>query len=543
VETKSDFGRIPAQIPVDENLGTRLYCEDCWIWLLEDETVCPVCGKNSSLRLRERNVSGWLGIQRYFDQGDYGIDLIRNGRVIEERSKVFFQWTNPDTDESLLEYPLEQTHWGGRIIGELSVDFVPLASHQKDSFDKTSREWKLVEHVVRGTGPIIQKYRQQTGFQDRNLSPLARLHTGYRRGQPAGLRNLVPGDEKGRGFNRPAAHWAALFAEGDPDYQNDDKWYQAVLIAEEANSKSKGANIPTDLTGGETFPSDEEQPAETASGAPVDLKEPIQQEQRRTDPVLSGVFELPEVPGAPKLEVTSEQLIVGALPQGRAIRFAAVGQRAEFCYDQRHRAFSRSLLEPVDCLIQELAYQFLQRSSATQSEFPLSELTARIRERYFPWSIQTFDQAREEAIAVLDELVEYFTEALSPLTPLELDVVTSHEREIISEVVMRVEHAGSERVDQVIRNGEYPKFLGPRYLPQLVEKWPELVFDGHFLTVAYADVDPKLRTQVLHQVLTPINDLLWIANPDAPQGGGSEWRHMLGRAVSSLRLITGWRSP
>src|ERR1700730_12677 len=175
VETKGDFGRVPAYLEIREDLGVRNYCEDCWVWLQPNEDVCPVCKSAYRLTPRERKVTGWIGIQRYFDQGDYGIDLIRNGRGIEERSKVFFFWTTPDTDESVQEYPLEQTHWGGRIVGELSIDFVPLASHQKDAFDKTSREWRLVEEAVRGGGPIVQKYRTSVGLLDRNMSPLARV--------------------------------------------------------------------------------------------------------------------------------------------------------------------------------------------------------------------------------------------------------------------------------------------------------------------------------------------------------------------------------
>ena len=150
VATRGEFGSIPAVQYIDENLGARRYCEDCWAWLLESEEVCPVCQSKERLKLRERRVQGWLGIQRYFDQQDYGVDLVRNGRVIEERSKVFFTWIHPETGDVVPEYPLEQTHWGGRIVGEITLDFVPLASHQKDAFDRQTSEWRLAEKVIRG---------------------------------------------------------------------------------------------------------------------------------------------------------------------------------------------------------------------------------------------------------------------------------------------------------------------------------------------------------------------------------------------------------
>jgi Histidine kinase-, DNA gyrase B-, and HSP90-like ATPase len=543
VETKGELGRVPAFIGIDEDLGARPYCEDCWIWLSPSDEVCPVCGKRDRIRMRDRKVTGWLGVQRFFDHDDYGVDLVRNGRVIEERSKVFFQWRDPETDEAVAEYPLEQTHWGGRIVGELNLDFVPLASHQKDAFDKSSAEWRLAAKVVRGEGPIVQKYRRQLGMADRNYSPLARLHGAYRRGQPAGLRTLVPGDgTTGRGFNVKAQQWAALFWEGDPDYQTDDRWYQAVLEAEEVNSRKKGAAVPTAVAGDDAFPSDDEDEDRTpveAWGAGGPPPPPVL--ERVEDPALSGDIELPEIPGAPRLDVTAEKLVRGVLDEGKAIRFAAVGSRVEFVYDPRHSLFAKSLVEPADCLVEELGYQILVRSSVTQAEFPLSTVIALLRARYFPWTIDSYEAAHEEALALIAELIEFFTEALAPLAGQHSGNITESERRAIALAVALIDHQGEERVIEVIETGEYPRYLGPQGLPGLVGRWPELVMDGQFFSNAYLDLEAGSRGRAVAQVVGPLNDVLWAANPDGPQAGGAEWRNLLGRAVSSLRLLQGWK--
>ena len=242
VDTKSRFGRVPVKLPIEKDFGERDYCSDCWVWLMEHEIVCPACNTTVSVRKRPRILSGWIGIQRFFDMEDYGIDLIRNGRVIEERSKHFFSWENDD-GETLLEYPIDQTYWGGRIVGQIDCDFVPLASHQKDSFDHSSREWRMMVEEVRGQGPILQNRRRPSGFIDENTSPLAKLHAAYRRGQPAGLRWLVPGDSEGKGINVEPKKWAGLYWRGDTDYQDDDKWYQAASGAEEINNRRRGASL------------------------------------------------------------------------------------------------------------------------------------------------------------------------------------------------------------------------------------------------------------------------------------------------------------
>ena len=121
-----------------------------------------------------------------------------------------------------------------------------LASHQKDAFDKQTTEWHLVEKVIRGEGPLLVELRKRLGHVGRNESPLARLHTGYRRGSPPGFRTLVPGDASGKGINEEPKRWASHFWTGDPEYLSDEKWWDAVRIAEESRKK-KGAEVDQGL--------------------------------------------------------------------------------------------------------------------------------------------------------------------------------------------------------------------------------------------------------------------------------------------------------
>lgn len=541
VETKSDFGRVPAYLPIDKDLGDRLYCQDCWIWLLEEETVCPVCESAERLRSRTRRVTGWLGIQRYFDQDDYGVDLIRNGRVIEERSKSFFSFEDPDTGEIWPEYPLEQTHWGGRIIGELSVDFVPLASHQKDAFDRSSPEWRLVERTIRGDGPIIQIRRQRAGLLDKNMSPLARLHAGFRRGQPAGLRNLVPGDAQGRGINKEPMDWAAEFWAGNPEFQTDERWWKAVLTAEEARNRKKGAPISSDMAGDSEL---DDASADEEDEAPDDPFDPatVAVRQDEDDIVLSGTYEVPEIPGAPRLEVEVRRLRTGSLPNDLHFQFVALGSRAEATYDPEHRLFARSPLDPTDCLIEELAYQFLARSATSQREWPLSRITWEIRKRYFPWSLGDFDTVAQRAEAFIGEFTEHYVERLSELAPLDSETLDGRLLDELRRRVALIDRAGEDRVDEVVRTGEFPRYLGPNSVEFVVLRWPELALDGEFLSISYSDVDPRYRLEVIERVLAPMRDLLWAVQTEGVKAGGEEWRTLVGRASNALRLLEGWRS-
>ena len=374
-------GRIPAWMAIERNFGDRHYCEDCWVWLLDREQVCPACGTTSNLILRTRKVSGWIGIQRFFDAENFGIDLIRNGRIIEERSKSFFSWIDEEEDQILLEYPIEQIHWGGRIVGELNIDFVPLASHQKDSFNRNSQEWRMVVEAVRGIGPILPRQRTSLGFPDENHSPLAKLHAGFRRGQPAGLRNLVPGDTKGKGFNIEPQQWAVQFWSGNPEYQSDEKWYQAVLTAESA--RQSGTEVPDDLSGddllsdGDTDVDNWENPEQSVDNGDTSVSNSVRETE--VDPLLSLQVSLPELPGAPSVKVETQRLIKGSLASGLHLELAPTGQTFMLIYDPNHDFFTSTMSHPVDCLLEELGYQLLLRSHATQADWPLSRIAYELR--------------------------------------------------------------------------------------------------------------------------------------------------------------------
>ena len=542
VDTGNRFGRVPAILPIEVDLGERQYCNDCWVWLLSQDVECPSCGSEDQLRMRSRMVAGWIGVQRFFDQRDYGIDLIRNGRVIEDRSKEFFSWTNPDDGEVLDEYPIEQQHWGGRIVGELNIDFVPLASHQKDSFDRNTAEWQMVFEAVHGIGPILPQIRRRLNFVDTNESPFARLHAAYRRGNPPGLRWLVPGNAKGEGNNVDPQQWAVKFWEGDPDYQSDEIWWNAVLQVEEAK-QSKGDTVPKDQQGEDLFPESDDPSTESEEdGEGEDAKQADPPElQEEKDVVLSKDISLPEMPGSSTLEVITSRLVTGTLQSNLHMEFAAVGNRVAVLYDERHALFTNTLTEPVDCLVEELAYQLLQRSNTTQREWPISRITQLLKEKYFPWSIRSYDSIREQCASLVDELLQHFEEELSELSPLPDNVVTEAERRVIARNVARIDRGGEERVLEVIRSGSYPKYLGYEGVVRLVSSNPQLALDNRFFSVSYEDVDEPNRQEIMDQLLVPLKDIVWAASFEPGDGASEENRTMLARADVSCRLLQSWR--
>ena len=531
---QTQFGPVSAIQSIDVQLAHRGYCRTCWKWLTEEEGECPVCGLSGAVVHRPRRIRGWIGIQRFFDTQSYGIDLIRNGRVIEEKDKSLFTWENPSTGDTDLEYPVDTIHWGGRIVGELELDFVRI-SHQKDAFDRTDPQWQMVVKEIRGDGPLRPKIAEQAGFAP-NTSPMGRLFAGYRAGRPAGLQYLVPGDQNGKGINEPCKDWADLFWEGDPEYQTDDIWYNAVKEAEAARRK------PAKVV-------DEDEPSPVGGEKPaVEPDEEPQEPEAKTsvfvdDPSLSNTYELREMTGSPSMKVNARRLTAGALSNGHAVRFTVSGNAATYEYNPEHDFFAMSLDTPLNCLIHELSYQLLSRSQENQDAWPVTRVETELRNQYFPNASTDFDGMAAEATALLEELRAAMIENLASLAPIDPDSVDDRIRDEIRHQLVKTGQAGEQIIDEVVRRGQFPAFVRMDTLPNLVSTWPEAVLDGRFLSVSYSTVATSARPDALAQVIGPLRDVAWLRSQASVSAlNKDQWREQLIRASSSLHLLQLWRS-
>ncbi|MEB8343922.1 XRE family transcriptional regulator [Streptomyces endophyticus] len=226
-------GDVGAVISIDTALRDAAFCSDCQHSGPSGLTACSWCD-SLDLVVRKRRVKGWIGVQRYLDSRDYGIDFLWNGRKILRRDKSMFAWEDSNSLTSHLEYPLELGNQG-RIVGEIHCDHIPV-SYTKQDFHRESPEWKAVVAIVRGEGPLRPQIGKRYGYP-LNESPLAAIFRGFSRNDP-GLRNLIPGDGM-RAIHAEAAKWGDLFRAGIPEYQSDEIWYQAALTHDRVRSSEE----------------------------------------------------------------------------------------------------------------------------------------------------------------------------------------------------------------------------------------------------------------------------------------------------------------
>lgn len=221
---------IPAKITIDHVVGSTRHCAKCKAIVAETADKCPSCGANAFRTIEER-LTGWVGIQRFDHETNYGIDLIRNGRTIRPAEKsAFFEYVD-DLKNVTRDYPIDQQY--GRIVGEVNLDFVPV-DFLKQDFIRSSIEWQKAMDYLRGTSSLQPK---QAGASE-NDSPIYRLYQGYRRVRNFGRGDMYMGywdadKKKAQRISRATeADYYQKFKDRIPGYFDDEEWWKLVESAD-----------------------------------------------------------------------------------------------------------------------------------------------------------------------------------------------------------------------------------------------------------------------------------------------------------------------
>lgn len=224
-------GTVPAVYRFDQVVGTTKRCGKCTAILSNDDVKCPACG-SIIVRTIEERVRGWVGIQRFDSDTEFGIDLIRNGRAIKIGEKsAFFEFVD-EFKHTIRDYPTDQQY--GRIVGEIHLDFVPV-DFLKQDFQRSSIEWQKAMSFIRGNSSLQPNQPNASS----NESYIYKLFQGYRRVRQFGRGDMYMGywDADSRSARRISrdteAEYYSLFKQRLPGYYDDTEWWKLVESADQ----------------------------------------------------------------------------------------------------------------------------------------------------------------------------------------------------------------------------------------------------------------------------------------------------------------------
>lgn len=218
----------------------------------------------------EERVHGWIGVQRYLDNDDYGIDIIRNGRVIEMASKELFYWNGEDNIKRK-EYPIDDPRDRGRFVGEIHLDH-GYVFYTKKAFEKDHYSWNQLMLTVGSNEPLTKRADKSP-----NVSPLGKIFRAFRRSSPQ--RPATYSDILIVKDNEKAKAGVEGYRKGEQPYRDFGWWDQQLVASDKAEAPSTpdtpsvdimglgAGNASTDANPGMTSPNGATSPTSTTTAA------------------------------------------------------------------------------------------------------------------------------------------------------------------------------------------------------------------------------------------------------------------------------------
>ena len=529
VQTKGGQ-KVYAIQEIDESIGGALFDVNRNRYLTADEEVEALEHKEKKKKLppgiveRQKRIHGWIGIQRYSDPYDYGIDFIRNGRKIIIGDKSLFSYVHPITGQQMPEYPVELgTTTGGRIVGEVHIDHVP-PTYQKNDFDRSDKSWREVVEFLRGEGPIRPKDRKLMGLADENISFLGKLIGSPFARPESGTRHVFAP-------NAFAKAWAEKFHAGDPEYHNDEKWWEAAK-EEDRRKADKGASGAADVDRGGT-PSDDitKYGPGTAAGAPsatqtIETAQATSVERDRMtteDPAIlrtrsreirsySGDYAYAN--GSHPIKVRVLEVVegsIGSVNGGAPCKMVSDGVESDFFYNPNHPLFVNFQVEVRDLLLLYLVDRFKARDNNNN----LNEIYSGLLESKFPESRIDSALLAERAKNIFERVREKATESLAVREQEVIDFVHESSGEVEEIMSKLIDNSALLEKFQSRKTGAIDALLvAPvKTLVRLMDKFPEEFLDSKVFKTPFASIrvpddkmTERLRESAKDKVLSLVKD-------------------------------------
>jgi len=508
VETKRDKEKIPVYHSLDNvTIGEAIFSKTFNTYV-DEETAKKM--DEDDLVKRKITINGWVGLQRFFDTREYGINVIRNGRIIllQEKDK-FFNWYYPEdfTEEQIREhtkyckgnyvegYPIDNLILGGRIVGEIHADFIH-PNFTKDGLENESDlSWQKVVNHLRGDGPFQPDLGAALGYEQ-NTSPLGMLFKGFRKANPKGRRYLIGGDGSGPLHARARA-MAQYFFEGKEEYQDDSKWHEMVEDAEIGLDPDEIVD-PTDLV-----PDEEEDPYDPDPEKNEDPFHNAKKIDEKEYDIKSYISETP-----------IKVLIYKYKPKSKnkdPISFLSNSFSEFNAYiNINNDLFKDFTDEWEDLILLEVASIFHTRKG-NDPKWQLSSIYYELKKKYQKDSMLNKEMLITESKYLIEEIQGYLVESKKEVN-LRIDVLMNKEEiKLLKDNYLRSKNINLDKsgLEKLVKDSSFLEYMEQKYIFKYISLVPENIFDDNFFNLPYSSLDDEQKTDYLSDYLGYLKDIEW----------------------------------
>ncbi|MFG1811223.1 ATP-binding protein [Streptomyces sp. NPDC049040] len=501
----------PAAERIHVPLTNAFACMNCGRWYTSKYDQCVDC-ESTDIQEREREIVGWLGVQRFADKSDFGLTFLRSGRAITTRDKSLFDWEGPEGDTEL-EYPIELGM--GRIVGEIHLDHAPV-NVRKTNFDTSSSEWRYMVEKVRGELPLRPNLAKRL-YNRENESPMSRFFNAFRENKP-GLRYLMPGNGN-TAIHTDAKGWAQKFRSGDPEYQTDEKWYEAAADHDRVKLgpppepappsdeddwlKGEGlGHLGTGAADGQSPSKDQKQPEPDAEIRPETEEQRFARyrEHAMLLPDTDREVRLGTAQAILRVYVTSGvELVKDGDRQPGVVRI--VGGEIEIYVDSGTALIARYGWSPLNVALVCAAPRLKDVYSIPGSIY---ELVTSILEQ-FPDRRVNSSAVRSRAEMLLEGLRDRLADLTSKDGATFWSALSGQSKRSAESYAIAV--APDVDWKAAVENGEFARYVGVEGVLDLVTSGPELVLDGGLFRTTYAVLGEETQADQVARVSAFLTDL------------------------------------
>ena len=532
----------PAYIAIDKTIATQKYCASCFEWLSFQDVICPICKEQKNVISRDKKVKGWIGLQCYFDKKEFGIDLIRNGRVIKKNDKTLFDWADEDDDEPTPEYPLDG-QVGGRIIGELEIDFIQV-DFLKKSFVTETKDWSDFLYVIRGEGPIRPQIGKRKGFGDNN-SPLATIFNAFRRTDP-GIDNLVPriATKRNSGIfsGGQIEELKDKFYNNEFGFQDDSKAYELILRGEKPLDSPISSDDDDEIE--EVF--GEGGTEATNNGGTNIISEGetstnnLNTEKEILDEDLSLTYSIDLLKDT-KIKVEAYKISKGSNQSGFTIQ--PQSRVMVFKYWPKSQIFKETFFRLEDFLVNEIAYFLHNEANVKLEDFPLSLIRRSLQKKYFPDLYPEIDFLRQEIDSITESLANHLEKAIKNINFNSKDLSKESIERILKRMSYGTPTESASQMNEIIEKGEFIQFADFEIYIEIFKKFPQILFDGSFFKTKIPSIEKcnDIEKDTIDNALLMFRDILWWQK-NGTISSNKIWKARGRRVAGSLEVVRGWQA-
>jgi hypothetical protein len=538
---KHKYDEVPAYIEIDEHLKEEMFCENCFSWLGDavDTPVnieCEHCHTTGRIVKKDIYITGWVGIQRYSDSDHYGIDISRNGRILCKLDKSFFSWDNENgKDDSRFnpEYPRDTTYAGGRIVGQLEANFV-IPKYTKDDFERDDKNWKRVVNFIRGEMPLQPDLASSFGYKQSNRSPIGRLFNAYRKINQPGSKTLVFAKEDGSCDHVTSRSWATYFFDGNPEYQDDTKWWEAVTKADLKETPSTfnplnptGKGIQSGTPGAK--------PAGFVKQPPAPEKYPGRKLFKK-----ALHFDLEKLLGEKPIDLT----LIDYYPDNDLnvpIIFETQGSMWKFnVYLNNSHAMFRDFADGYEDLIYMETASIYAQAKNKLDEWTVTRIYYELKSKYALETMLSVPNLVTKASKLMRDIQNKLVTGEGIQLPRKPNLQAGEEA-AIKKKYLDLEGKSISDFKTFLSNTKFLKYLDLNYIFKFVEEFPDVIYDGKIFNLPYTELDDDSKQHQTKKYAGYFSDVRWFMNDLSKEGDEAvkKLKQLIIRNRYSIEILDG----